>query len=123
MSDDSERDRVRATPSRRGTGRGWRVLWVLAGAFCAASLAWMLWGVTSSGDFFGGGSPVVLGTLVLASGAGGVVGARLRSRRAQIAVGVGVAACALFWIFTSDGWWAVAPPPRPQQVKPHLGQP
>lgn len=90
-----------------------RLALAAAGAFTAATLTWILWGVITPGDFFAGGSGAVWLSLAIAAVAGGYAAFRWQPRRARIALWTAAVVCLLFWVAVPDGWWAKAPPPMP----------
>jgi hypothetical protein len=87
-----------------------RLILPVAGALTAASLTWLIWALTTPGDYFAGGNPALWFTLVAAALGGGYVATRLRSRWGAAAVLFAAAFCILFWVVAPDGWWASPPP-------------
>jgi hypothetical protein len=90
-----------------------RLLLTVSGCLAAASLAWMMWGLLSPGDYFAGGNPTVWGTLLIAGMGGGYMGSRLEARGPAMLLLVIAAFCVGFWLIVPDGWWAAAPRPMP----------
>jgi peptidoglycan/LPS O-acetylase OafA/YrhL len=86
----------------------------IAGALAAASVAWLIWGLTTPGDYFGGGNPALWFTLVAAALCGGYGATRIHSRWGAAALLFAAALCILFWVAAPDGWWASPPPPMQQ---------
>ena len=83
-----------------------------ASALTACTGVWILWGLSTRGDYFASGNPFVLVSMVLAGAAGLVLGYRRRSPRYRgIVLAVGLFA-ALFWLAVPEGWWAHGPPVR-----------
>lgn len=90
-----------------------RALVIVAGGLTAGSVTWIVWGLSTSGDHFAGGSPVVWLTLSAAGIGGALAAAGSRSRRTAAFVLLSAAIVSAFWIVAPDGWWASSPPARP----------
>ena len=110
MSESVTAERRNAT--EQGVSR-LRVLLIAGGAMTAGSVTWILWGLLTPGDYFGGGSPAVWATLAVAGLGGALAGARIRSRWAAGILMLAAALLSAFWILVPDGWWASSPPSMP----------
>jgi hypothetical protein len=88
-----------------------RVAWLVVGAFVGSTGAWIFWGITTPGDFFGNGSSFVFPSLGLAGVLGGYSGWTAHPRR-RIAFAIAALLCAAFWSRAPAGWWAKRPPQR-----------
>ena len=92
-------------------------MFALTGAFVGVTLAWILFGLFTPGDFFAGGR-VIVGPVVLgAGGLGSWLGARAGSTAPRVTIVVLALLCILFWVAAPDGWWA-SRPPRPGASRP-----
>jgi hypothetical protein len=78
----------------------------LAGAFCAVTLSWIVWGVLTPGDYFANGSVILYPSLLLAAIAGAWLAHKSHTRIRIGALAAITALCVLFWVATPDGWWA-----------------
>ena len=93
-------------------GRWLRVGRAVVGAFSGATIASVAVAMFTSGDFLSVTDPRRLAPIALALAAGAYLAQRARTRRAQIALCVVAALCALYWVAAPSGWWASPPPPR-----------
>lgn len=80
----------------------------LVGGLVAFTLAWIAWGLATSGDSFPPGSPLFFPSVALAVVIGAGLGWLLYGygRPARYALAVSLALVAAFWGFVPDGWWA-----------------
>jgi hypothetical protein len=88
-----------------------RFLFAALGAFTAATVGWIGWGIITPGDTFANGNPWVDVTVLALGALGGYAAFKRGSRRVRIAAAVASTLSAIFWVAVPNGWWA-HPPPR-----------
>lgn len=79
-------------------------------AFALATGCWAVWGWLTPGDFFANGSPLLFPSLLVAIGAGALLGCKLRRPWQRALLGVATAAAICFHVFVPGGWWVTPPP-------------
>jgi hypothetical protein len=83
-----------------------------------ATLAWIVWGVLTPGDYFGHGSVLAVYFSALFSGVIGLIlGWRAKGHIALTTILVCAILSTAFWCLARDGWWA-KPPPTPTAMPP-----
>ena len=94
----------------------WRIERVKAGmalstGYFMATLAWIVWGVTTPGDYFANGAVLSVGLSVVFAGIIGVIlGWRAKGHIARTAILALAILSTAFWCLVRDSWWAKAPP-------------
>jgi hypothetical protein len=94
------------------------VLWTALGAFAGLTLAWLLSGLLTGGDFFAGGSPLPFALAAAGGAVGGWAGWKARRRTIRVALAAAAVAALLFWVAVPSGWWAVPLPPPSRAAPP-----
>jgi hypothetical protein len=92
----------------RYQGTGIRLLSSLLCAFLLCTIAYVVCGLLTPGDYFANGSVLADVSLILAVAVGLIAGFRA-SRPWRIVIFAGGIASLCFWIFVPDGWWAYGP--------------
>jgi hypothetical protein len=98
------------TPLVHSTPRWLPLVAAASSAFTAATTCWVVWGITTPGDFFAHGSVLFRPTLAAAALLGAALGCRVRSRRVIVTLLVFAVLCGAFWVVADDGWWVTALP-------------
>ena len=102
---------------------GWRIKRVKAvmapsAGYFMATLAWIIWGVTTPGDYLGDGAGLSVGISVAFAGIIGIVlGWRAKGHIARAAILTLAILSTAFWCLVRDGWWAKAPPTPTEFVR------
>jgi hypothetical protein len=86
-----------------------RLLFSAVAAFSLSTVAYVVWGFLTPGDFFGNGSVLVLPTIAVGFALGLVAGFRASTRLRAVLLVLAVLSLG-FWVFVPDGWWAHPPP-------------
>ena len=103
-------------------------MWIRAGlailaCASATTVAWIVVGLLTPGDYWANGSWFALPFLALAAGAGAFLGAKVRRRAVRIVVIVAGTLSGLFWTTVPSGWWAKGPPPAASPVGLRIRRP
>jgi hypothetical protein len=101
----------------------WRIERTRAGialstGYFMATLAWVVWGVTTPGDYFANGALLSVGLSVAFAGVIGLIlGWRAKGRIARAAILAVAILSTAFWCLAQEGWWAKAPPKPTELVR------
>ena len=87
-----------------------RMLFSALAALSLSTLAYVVWGLLTPGDYFGNGSVLVLPTIAVLFGLVAGFHASSRLRRVLLVTAV-LSLC--FWAFVPDGWWVHPPSGHP----------
>ena len=90
------------------------------GVISGVTFCWILWGVLTPGDSFGGGAvPFLVGTLAVAGSTGAYAAAKSSSRLARAFWVAATIMSALYWLAAPSGWWATPPPVVDAEPSPY----
>jgi VIT1/CCC1 family predicted Fe2+/Mn2+ transporter len=82
----------------------------LSSGYFLATLAWIVWGVATPGDYFANGAVLSVGISVAFAGISGIVlGWRAKGHVARTAILALAIFSTAFWCLVRDGWWAKSP--------------
>src|SRR5664279_5455846 len=99
------------------SGQAQHTLFPALGAFVGATGCWILFGLTTPGDFFANGYLYVIPVLAAAAGIGAYAALKVSAKGFRIALALSAIVFLLFWALVPDGWWASPPPRRSLQGK------
>jgi hypothetical protein len=88
------------------------LLFSAVAAFSLSTIAYVVWGCLTPGDFFGNGSVLVLPTIAVSFIFGAFAGCRASVRLRRVLLILAVLSVA-FWVLAPDGWWVHPPPGTP----------
>ena len=81
-----------------------RLITAALGGFCFVTIAEVIWGFLTPGDYFANGSPLLLPSVIASLTLGLYLGIKA-SGRLRVAIFVLSVACMCYWVFVPVGWW------------------